>query len=380
MTFGTNSFAQLGLGRRYPERKKPTPVRAINSVVVQVACGSQHTAAVDARGRVWTCGSNDEGALGRRTSRNTEDSEDEYIPQIVTGLPSNIKMLTCGDSHTIVLLDTGEVWGWGIFRDASNNNPGMGFIKAGRKAKEDAPVKIPGFGQKQVTAISSGSDHCLALTTDGCVFQWGDSCTCTHGNDQKNVEEKLVPQEVPLERRAVSVFAGGNCSFAVLEDGSVYAWGLDNWGQLGVNASPRDPKADQWIYPPRRVLSDFGGDKIRKIASTIQHTIFLTERGSLFACGCGHYGRLGIRDAGDQVSTPRAIEIPRTGRLVKRFVDIAVGELHSLACTKDGKLFSWGVGDNMQLGNGEDKEEKVPTEVVSGRLNGNITFGSKRTT
>jgi len=203
------------------------------------------------------------------------------------------------------------------------------------------------------------------------VWQWGDTCTSTKGNDLGSIEEKLRPKRVPLYAKAKNVFAGACCSFAVLGDGSVYAWGLDNFGQLGVEANGRDPHADQWVFPPRMVACNFGKGTIRDIKSAEQHTLFLTSNGRVFACGCHHYGRLGIRGIGEDVKTPREISNPKTtSRITNRYVAIAAGQLHSVAITKSGDAFAWGCGDDLQLGTGKEDEEKVPVELLGIQLKG----------
>jgi regulator of chromosome condensation len=161
-----------------------------------------------------------------------------------------------------------------------------------------------------------------------------------------------------------------------MRDGKVLAWGLDNHGQLGVEAQQRDPNSSQWVFPARPVLSDFGGGKIRKISAASQHTLFLTNQGRIFSCGCAHYGRLGIAEQEGKTAllVPMEISEPRDNqsgsRIKHRFVDIAVGQLHSAAVTYAGKLFAWGCGDDLQLGSGEEKDEYVPVEVIGRQLIG----------
>ena len=160
-------------------------------------------------------------------------------------------------------------------------------------------------------------------------------------------------------------------------DGKVLAWGLDNHGQLGVEAQQRDPNMSQWIYPPRPVLSDCGGGKIRKISAASQHTLFLTNQGRIFSCGCAHYGRLGIAEQEGKTALlgPMEVSEPKGSsgsRIKHRFVDIAVGQLHSAAVTKEGKVFAWGCGDDLQLGTGEEKDEYVPVEMIGQQLIGEL--------
>lgn len=371
LTHGTNQFAQLGLGSKTQLRKNPTVVKTLKDCGIKmVACGTQHNAAVDADDRIWTWGSNDEGALGRPTRRDTED---EHTPSLVKGLPScRVRAVSCGDSHTIVLLNNGEMWGFGVFRNASNNKGNMGFIQKGRDKKELSPVKIPGFEGKKIISVASGNDHCLALEETGRVWQWGDACTSTKGNNIADIEEKLHPSHVPLPADTKLIFAGACCSFAVLGDGSVYGWGLDNYGQLGVESQPRDPYADQWVYPPRMVECDFGGSAMRKICSAERHTLFLLSNGRIFACGSHHEGRLGIRNLKEDIRVPQEISEPDTGepRLPNRYVDIAIGQMHSAALTSSGEAFAWGCGDDYQLGTGTDEEKWVPTKLLGAHLRG----------
>ena len=253
--------------------------------VLQVVCGGMHTLALMEDGRVYSWGVNDEGALGRPTADKVWNElgegafaamkdgfrgadlgilgtkSDPYVPGRVP-MPrecegKKVVQLSAGDSHSCALLDDGSVLSWGTFRDASGV---MGFSATTRLQLVPAVVYTPGedstlsaadsHGRRPaVLSISSGADHVCALTGDGTVVSWGSGQQGQLGRVGERMSERmrlqtfLVPTVVPVKRTVgrmhrivVDVACGTYSTFMLLSDGSVYACGLNNYGQLGIDS------------------------------------------------------------------------------------------------------------------------------------------------
>eukprot|EP01006_Ploeotia_vitrea_P040401 TRINITY_DN66423_c4_g1_i5.p1 TRINITY_DN66423_c4_g1~~TRINITY_DN66423_c4_g1_i5.p1 ORF type:complete len:194 (-),score=102.37 TRINITY_DN66423_c4_g1_i5:179-673(-) len=107
---------------------------------------------------------------------------------------------------------------------------------------------------------------------------------------------------------------------------------------------------------------------VQQIAGGIHHTLILTNDGTVFSCGRGDYGRLGH---GNQESIVEPREIVGLRALVgqgHRVVQVASGEGHCFAVSDDGRLFAWGFGDTLALGNGIEQDELSPVQITSKQL------------
>lgn len=365
LTLGQGDVGQLGLGEDTLERKKPAIVKGLDDLeIVQVECGGMHTVALTDSGKVYTWGCNDEGALGRVTS---SENGEEFTAGPVQDIESvNVVMVSAGDSHTMALSDQGTVYGWGTYRDASGQ---VGLQADGVKHK---PTVILTLQNNPIIKIASGNDHTVALTKDGNIFTWGcaeqgqlgriKGCFTSRGG-RRGLQYILNPKQVRDKKRLTfkDIFCGSYSTFAVSQDGAVYAWGLNNYGQLGTGDL-------ETLYAPTKVealtslISD--NNKCVSIASGQHHTIVLDSSGKVYAMGRAEYGRLGLGEDAKETTSPVLVAALEWNPICK----IACGEAVSLAVSSKGDLYSWGFGSCLQLGTGEDEDEFSPVKVEGKNL------------
>lgn len=110
LVFGQGDFGQLGMGEDVTSKVYPAAITDYQDVV-HVAAGAMHNICLRKTGEVLTFGCNDEGALGRDTTKEGS----ETVPDIVE-LPDKAIQVTAGDSHSAALLNDGRVFAWGTFR------------------------------------------------------------------------------------------------------------------------------------------------------------------------------------------------------------------------------------------------------------------------
>lgn len=249
------------------------------------------------------------------------------------------------------------------FQDASGQ---VGLQVDGIKHK---PTVILALQNNPVMKIASGNDHTAALTKNGNIFTWGCAeqgqlgrimgCFTSRGG-RRGLQYILNPKQVRDRKKLKfkDVFCGSYSTFAVAEDDSVYAWGLNNYGQLGTGDV-------ETLYAPAKVESLTSlGDKCVRIASGQHHTIVLDASGKVYAMGRAEYGRLGVGEDAKETSTP----VPVIALDNSPISEIACGEAVSLAVSSKGDLYSWGFGSCLQLGTGEDEDEYLPTKVQGKNL------------
>lgn len=306
--FGEGTSGELGLGSKKVDGKKPIDVKrprlnanldAKTVGVVQIACGGMHVAALTRDNKILTWGVNDQGALGRDTAWNgglkdmdAEDSDDddddtginpkESTPIAVSEeyfAPSTkFVQVVAGDSATFALTQDGRVYGWGTFRSSDGI---LGFSEAVQI--QHRPALLPGL--KNITALASGANHVLALDTKGNVVAWG----CGQQNQlgrriiERNKMSSLVPQGVGLPRgKIVKIACGGYHSFAIDKEGKVWGWGLNNFGEIGVQSNAGED--DAVILKPAK-LTDLEDHVITDVDGGVHHSLACSDKGTLFTWG-----------------------------------------------------------------------------------------------
>lgn len=171
-------------------------------------------------------------------------------------------------------------------------------------------------------------------------------------------------------KRIARVYAGGHSSFAIDEAGVPWFWGANNWSQGGLK-NPN--KTDVMILTPTPVL---GLPPIAQIASSDHHTLFLTRDGDVYSTGRGDDGRLGHGDL-ETCETPKRIEMLSALPHSDKVVSVSCGEAHSLVVTQLGRIYSFGYGDLLQLGNGVEEDVVAPLAVTCAPFDTEGGFGRR---
>ncbi|RKP10605.1 regulator of chromosome condensation 1/beta-lactamase-inhibitor protein II, partial [Thamnocephalis sphaerospora] len=381
---GTGDAGQLGLGEDIVERKFPALVKQLIAQgieVVDVAAGGMHTVVLDKSGNLWSWGCNDQFALGRSSK------EDEgYLPQRMEVTDEDVRFVkaVCADSMTVALSEAGTVYTCGTFR---NSRGSLGFDPDTDVQDKLTIVRpLAGF---VVVDVSCGVDHVLALTDSGVIFQWGSGEQSQLGRRvlERREIQAAVPRELWLPGVKI-IGAGSYCSFAYTHDGTLYAWGLNNFNQTGID--PEDGGLATDILQPTRVraLSVPGMSPVVQIHGGEHHTVARLENGEVWAWGRGDFGQLGlpldrvrelnqelVKERGDEaehVSAHKlAVARPQQVTAFKRPVQwIGVGGNHNLAVDSQATVYSWGYGNSLQLGSGEEDDVEVPEPVAGQQLQG----------
>lgn len=308
--FGEGSSGELGLGAARVNNKKPIDVKrprinhnlAADKVgVVQLSCGGMHVVALTYDNRILTWGVNDQGALGRDTTwdgglRDMDKSEDsdsededdsglnplESTPTLVSqdyfAPGTTFVQVVASDSASFALTEDGRVYGWGTFRSSDGI---LGFSETVHI--QSTPVLLPDL--KNIKSLASGSNHILALDHKGNVVAWG--CGQQNQLGRRILERKkmssLVPQGVGLPKgKIVKIACGSYHSFAIDKNGRVYGWGLNNFGEIGVESNAGED--DAVILKPA-VLEGLEDFNITEIAGGEHHSLACSDAGELFTWG-----------------------------------------------------------------------------------------------
>jgi alpha-tubulin suppressor-like RCC1 family protein len=220
------------------------------------------------------------------------------------------------------------------------------------------PVSVSGLST--ATAISAGGNdgaadesdpgsHSLALAADGAVFAWGlnDYGQLGDGTITSSSTAVLVSDVTAI----TAVAAGGYHSLALTSTNTVLAWGRNDYGQLGDNTNDSSNTA-----VPASGLTD-----VTAVAAGSYHSVALTSDGTIWAWGDNFYGQLGFDpDVAWESTTPVEVQLPGDIHAVA----IAAGGLHSLALASDGTVWAWGYNLDGQLGDGTTTDSYEPVQVT----------------
>jgi alpha-tubulin suppressor-like RCC1 family protein/PKD repeat protein len=320
-SWGSNYYGQLGDGT---SENRGLPVRVKGLIDVEdVAAGEYHSLAVQSNGAPWAWGTNDYGQLGDGTS------ERRNAPVRVSGL-TDVKDVAAGNSFSLALKSTGTVWAWG------NNDKGQ--LGDGTFEQRNAPVRVSGL--TDVKDVAAGSRHSLAVKNDGTVWAWGDGVDGKLGDGAYYHHVQSTPMQVSGLTDVKDVTARDGNSFAVKNDGTVWAWGSSNfYGQLGYGYFGGGQQG--------RPLQVTGGlSNVKAVASGGEFTLAVKNDGTLWAWGKNDQEQLGVDPI---LTTPPFSNNSQTATpvLVSGLTgveDVAAGEFHGLAVKNDGTVWAWGSG------------------------------------
>jgi alpha-tubulin suppressor-like RCC1 family protein len=224
--WGWNDDGQLGDGTTM-DRHEPVQVQNLNNLLT-VAAGGYHSLALKNNHTVWAWGSNSNGQLGDGTNMRRLDPVQvlSEVSAIAGGLYHSLAI-----KRSLVPLNEGTVWAWGWNM----------FGQLGDKSNNPSSTPVEVAGLKSIIAIAAGNgNHNLALMSGGTLYAWGENFygqlgdgTTTHRNVPVKVQT-LTGQ--PLTG-VTCMAAGSGHSLALMQDGTVQAWGQNNVGQLGDNST-----------------------------------------------------------------------------------------------------------------------------------------------
>lgn len=382
--FGSGSMGELGLGpdanTKIVKRPRLNPHLPIDRIgVVDLAVGGMHCAVISHQGKIYTWGVNDQGALGRDTTwqalskdmdaeESDVDSEEsglnplESTPAVIEGLKDPIVRVACGDSISVAVTRSGDVYAWGTFRCADGI---LGFSSKHRVAL--LPVHLSQL--KNVCDVVTGTDHVLAVTYTGQVYAWGNGQQFQLGRRvvERTRMNGLVPREFGL-KKIKFVGAGSYHSFAVDEKGVVFAWGLNQFGQCGVESSSGEDGA---VVPSVTRVTSLEGYKIVQITGGEHHSAAVTAEGDLLMWGRLDAHQLGLAKddipasaVADFTGKPRFVPIPTKLNGLPPIAQVYCGSHHNIAIDRNGKAWSWGFGDTYQVGQGPPGDDfEIPTMI-----------------
>ena len=305
---------------------RTSPVSSSNSTNTRGTAASREPAANSRfpSGAVLVWGSNDSGQLG------TGGPKSHGIPPTVLSLPGGpVKHIVCGDNVGIAITAGGTAFGWGDNADGQLNPQAAG-------QNQPLPTPLPYSGK--VKAAAAGHSHTVLLLDNGQVVtlgwdRWGELGDGQIGENQGGSQPGGGPGPVivriPSPSSVVAVAATQNASFALAADGTVYAWGQGSPGQLGDGGTTDRPTPTKVGLP--------SGVVIKTLVAGAETVFAQAQDGSVWAWGDNSTGQTGGGDTVNVVPIPRQLHLPSGGH----FVSLTAGG-PDVAVLENGSVLQWG--------------------------------------
>jgi alpha-tubulin suppressor-like RCC1 family protein len=238
----------------------------------------------------------------------------------------------------VAIKTDGSLWAWGY-----NNQGQLGDGSMGVANYRNVPFRIG--ADLNWVSVSAGGSHTLGIRTDGSLWAWG-----WNENGQLGIGSAGSFIPVPVQIQAGTTWktasAGWSHNLAIRTDGSIWAWGWNGNGRLGDGTSIQR-------NTPIRIGTD---NDWAFVSAGGNHTMAIKEGGTLWAWGWNGQGRLG-----DGTTTNRFNPVQIfTGTT---WASVSAGGSHTVAIVQNGTLWAWGSNASGQLGNGATHELSFPIRV-----------------
>ncbi|MCC6629870.1 MAG: hypothetical protein IT340_21030 [Chloroflexi bacterium] len=306
--------------------------------------------AVEAAGAgPWAWGSNEFSQLGATTAGTCSDSSPcATSPVDIENLPTGVSIaaLSAGHRKSAMVGSNGHVYVWG---EGAAAIPTEVLDPTGTTA-------LTG-----VVQVAIGTHHVLVLKADGTVFAWGYNSSGQLGDN--TTTDRALPVQVKgpggtgTLTNVAEVAAGYSHSLARKADGSVWAWGLNDDGQLGDNTTSTRHAPVQVKAGGAATFTD-----ATAIAAGDYHSLALKADGSAWAWGNGGSGQLGQNSSANRLVPAQAKGLGGSGTLTN-VAQITGGSYFTVARKFDGTVWAWGNNWSGQLGDTTTAQRNTPVQV-----------------
>ena len=286
--------------------------------------------------RVWRTGYNNVGQMGTNDKDNLNT-----LTQL--GSLTDWEQISAGGNHCLAVKQNGTLWGWG-----GNGSGQLGFND---RVFRSSPVQI-GSSTNWSRVSTGGSALSLGVKTDGTLWAWG-----VNNNGQLGLNEagaalyRSSPTQVGVATNWNKVSAGPFHSLATKTDGTLWSWGNNAAGGLGLNLVAANHRSS-----PTQVGVATNWNLIATSVGYTACVIATKTDGTLWTWGSNICGPLGTND---QTYRSSPVQI---GSLTN-WNNIDIAHRAAIASRTDGRLFAWGRNNNGELGVNDRVYRSSPTQV-----------------
>jgi alpha-tubulin suppressor-like RCC1 family protein len=339
------AYGQLG-NSSFTMNESLIPIQSNVINVKAISAGYGVVSVLKNDGTVWSWGPTSGGQMGNGNQAEynnyTIQSGTAYTSTPIKADISNVTQISVGTSFIDALKNDGTVWSWGDgWRMGLSTNYSF-YIWS--------PIQVKGLSN--IKEVKAGLEHSVALDNEGRVWIWGENISngekIINGSDNEATDLISTPIQVSISDVKV-VTAGRDFSLALKNDGTVWGWGEDTFGELGDGIS-WGGFTSPWSYTtrPTPVMAQ-GLTDVVAIDSYDELSLALKKDGTVWEWG---------RETSNKIlTTPTQVPIDNV-------VAIACGTGHLLVLKSDGSIWSWGDNQFGKLGTGTKDDSSMPVRVL----------------
>ena len=293
--------------------------------------------------------------------RRSETAQPSPLPEAATRM-----QYVSAHSELVLGLDSsGTVWRWGATDADLGGPPWSGAVVTTRQ--------VPAFHGATWVSVAAGPSHAVLVSGQGGLYTWGNNAgnVLGLGSSFSHVRFLVDVNRIAASEHWVRAFAGADVSFAITQDGRVFAWGMPASGALGLGEitidnpaltlfefwGPTDRTEELAVPQPEQIDGLTG---IVEIALGESFALALTAGGHVYSWGRNDSGMLGLGDREDRY-VPNRVELPMSADRV------AAGTYSAFAVTETGRLYGWGGNRYGELGSVANGNEETPVPVFPER-------------
>lgn len=359
-TWGSNYYGQVGNGGvsdstdNYGTPFQSEPVKIMDRVSTVAISVYDRAGAVKEDGSLWVWGCNDMGLLGNGSVSVTHNGMPVQLSPVK--IMDGVADVSMGSPMSAALKTDGSLWMWGMNRFGVLGSPSRGNKTDPYNGNliQDVPAKV----MDGVTAVSCGTWHTAAIKTDGSLWVWGSNRDGQLGIGQggnKTDEDGIPYQDVPVKvmDNVAAVSCGPVHTAAVKTDGSLWVWGT-NKGGLGTGDFENR-------YTPTKIM-----DGVKAVACGDRSTFILRTDNTLWATGPSSDGELGMNDKGNVYVDMVGYFQTVPAQIMEDVAAVTTSGSVTFVVKNDGTLWTFGInGPYRSLGLDKDVNwAYVPTQVT----------------
>lgn len=332
-SWGAGGSGQLGLSNT---TSYSTP-KQVGTLITwsKLSTGGVSSMAIKTDGTLWSWGSNTTGKLGLGDTANRSSP-------VQVGALTNWSLISCAASNNASAIKTdGTLWSWG------KNDYGQ--LGTNNLTYYSSPVQVGALTNWAI--VSTGHEYTLAVKTNGTLWAWGYQLEGELGDGSSGIGKTSSPVQVGALTDWAKTYAGYLNSYGIKTDGTLWSWGSNGYGQLGLGntvtkSSPNQVGAlTNWL----------------DVAGYYGYVLAVKTDGTLWSWGRNYAGQLGLGNT-TNYSSPKQVGALTTW--TKVYAGKGGGSV--LAIKSDGTLWAWGIGTDGVLGLGNTTYYSSPKQVGSG--------------
>jgi alpha-tubulin suppressor-like RCC1 family protein len=337
-SWGINTDGQLALGNT-TDRSSPVQVGALTDWL-QIAGGYSFALAIKKDGTLWSWGRNNTGQLG--LGNTTNYSSPKQIGALTTwayvGTASN------GTNMAGFAIKTdGTLWSWG-----SNANGRLGLNNT---YSYSSPKQVGALTNWLKITSGSYSNFAIAIKTDGTMWSWGSNSSGQLGIN--NSYNQSSPVQIGALTTWANVSIGFSFAMAIKTDGTLWTWGSNSQGQQGIGNTVQrsSPVQVGALTSWSKISCGFQSDGAFCQA--------VRTDGTLWSWGWNRVGQLGLNFTNYYAT----ISSPNQVGSLTNWSNVSCGNGHTVALKTDGTLWAWGLNTSGQLGQNNTTNRSSPIQI-----------------